>query len=84
VSTLKRLLRWRYESPLGLRYPVHLAAIVVTLAVLALAGVGFTATLFGALAAGMVAEAAAHAWWRRREHLRDLANGYVRPPRDEA
>ena len=84
MSRLKRLLRWRYESPLWLRYPAQLAAMVVTWGILGLAGLAFTATLFGGLAAGLVAEAAAHLWWRRREHRRDLANDYVRAPTDEA
>ena len=57
---------------------------VVTWGILGLAGLAFTATLFGGLAAGLVAEAAAHLWWRRREHRRDLANDYVRAPTDEA
>ncbi|MEN3279991.1 MAG: hypothetical protein V7607_1131 [Solirubrobacteraceae bacterium] len=84
VSKLKRFLRWRYESPAGMRYAAQIAAMIVTWVVLGIAGLGFTATLFGGLAAGLLAEAATHLWWRRRERRRDLANGYVSPPRDEA
>jgi hypothetical protein len=81
---LKRVLLWTYESPGGLRLPARVAATIVTWVVFGLSGVPFAATLFGGLAAGLVAEAAAHVWWRRREHRRDVANGYVRVPRDEA
>jgi hypothetical protein len=84
VSKLERLLRWRYESPMGLRYPAQLAAMIGTWAVLGFAGAGFAPTVSGGVAAGLVAEAAAHLWWRRREHRRDVANGYVRAPRDDA
>jgi hypothetical protein len=66
-----------------MRYAAQIGAIIVTWVVLAIAGLGFTATLFGGLVAALPAEAVAHIWWRRRERRRDLANGYVRAPRDD-
>ena len=81
MSKLKRFLRWRYASPAGMRYAAQIGAMIATWVVLGIAGLGFTATLFGGLAAALLAEGVAHLWWRRRERRRDVANGYV--PRDD-
>ena len=55
----------------------------LTWAILGFAGVGFATTVLSGFAVGLVAEAAAHLWWQRRERRRDVANCYVRR-RDEA
>jgi hypothetical protein len=80
VSKLLRLLRAKYASPLGLRYPIYLATVIVVWGVLSVAGVGLAVALASGAAAGFAAEIAVDAWWRRRERQRDLRNGYTPSP----
>jgi hypothetical protein len=77
VSKLTRLLRAKPASPGGLRYAVELATMIVVWAALGFAHVSFGPTIVSGAAAGLVAEFAFEAWWRRRERQRDLENGFV-------
>jgi hypothetical protein len=48
-----------------------------TWVMLGVAGLSFGVTLVGGAWAGFVAQQIVEAWWLRREHRRDLANGYT-------
>ena len=50
---------------------------LVVWCVVGLAGAGFAVTLASGAAAGLAAEIAVDAWWRRRERQRDLRNAYT-------
>jgi F0F1-type ATP synthase membrane subunit c/vacuolar-type H+-ATPase subunit K len=83
VSKLTRLLRAKSAAPGGLRYAAYLATMIVVWAALAVAHVGFGPTIVFGFAAGLVAELAVEAWWRRRERQRDLKNGFVASRRED-
>jgi len=77
VSKLTRVPRAKPTSPGGLRYAAYLATMIVAWAALAVAHVGFGPAIVSGAAAGLVAELAVEAWWRRRERQRDLENAFV-------
>jgi hypothetical protein len=49
----------------------------VTWATLGVAGLSLSVTLVCGALAGFIAQQIAEAWWLRREHRRDVANGYT-------
>jgi hypothetical protein len=62
---------------------VYFPALVVPWVILVVAGVGAPAPAIAGIVAAFISTEIAESWWRRREHQRDLANGYLPSPQEK-